>query len=130
LASARSRPSTSKVSTAIRPAGTSQRANDQLYVPGARDQESKIRPRQYDWRGSHMQKPAVTYMSENDLLQQVERLSNEGRWGAEDELGTLNFISAAKRVEAARLVRQGRSVSIAKDLVSPLASQAVPSVVH
>jgi kynurenine formamidase len=35
------------------------------------------------------------------------RLSNWGRWGPDDELGTVNFITAAKVAEAARLVRLG-----------------------
>ncbi len=34
-------------------------------------------------------------------------LSNWGRWGAADELGTLNLVTPAKRVEAAALVRKG-----------------------
>jgi len=40
-------------------------------------------------------------------------LSNWGRWGADDELGTLNLITPAKRVEAAGLVTAGVSVSLA-----------------
>jgi kynurenine formamidase len=34
-------------------------------------------------------------------------LSNWGRWGTADELGTLNLVTDAKRVEAAALVRKG-----------------------
>ncbi len=45
---------------------------------------------------------------------QVE-LSNWGRWGKEDELGTLNLISAAKRKAAAALVREGVTVSLASN---------------
>jgi kynurenine formamidase len=36
------------------------------------------------------------------------RVSNWGRWGADDQLGTLNFVTAEKRVAAARLVRTGK----------------------
>lgn len=43
-------------------------------------------------------------------------VSNWGRWGKEDELGTLNFITAAKRVAAADLVTEGVSVSMALPL--------------
>lgn len=39
---------------------------------------------------------------------------NWGRWGDDDRLGTLNFIDEAKRVEAAALVRTGRSISLAQ----------------
>lgn len=43
-------------------------------------------------------------------------LSNWGRWGERDQLGTLNFITPAKRAAAARLVRSGRTVSCARPL--------------
>jgi kynurenine formamidase len=42
-------------------------------------------------------------------------LSNWGRWGANDEIGALNLVTAAKRKEAAALVRDGVSVSLASD---------------
>ncbi|MDP6536836.1 MAG: cyclase family protein [Gammaproteobacteria bacterium] len=42
----------------------------------------------------------------------MQEISNWGRWGAEDELGTLNLITEQKRVEAARLVRDGTTVSL------------------
>src|SRR5688572_33272699 len=38
---------------------------------------------------------------------------NWGRWGADDELGTLNFITPAKILEAAGLVRAGKVISLA-----------------
>jgi len=40
--------------------------------------------------------------------------SNWGRWGADDVLGTLNFLDAAKRREGAALVRRGASFSLAQ----------------
>lgn len=43
-------------------------------------------------------------------------LSNWGRWGNDDRRGTLNLITEAVRVEAARSVRSGRAVSLARDL--------------
>jgi len=42
--------------------------------------------------------------------------SNAGRWGPDDELGTLNLITPATRRRAARLVTEGLSVSMAADL--------------
>ena len=45
--------------------------------------------------------------------QWMEDLSNWGRWGADDELGTLNLITNEKRIEATRLVQAGVSVSLA-----------------
>jgi kynurenine formamidase len=43
-------------------------------------------------------------------------VSNWGRWGEADELGTLNFIGAEQRVVAAGLVKEGLSVSMALEL--------------
>ena len=42
-------------------------------------------------------------------------LSNWGRWGAADEIGALNLITPEKRRQAAALVREGVSVSLAAD---------------
>ncbi len=49
------------------------------------------------------------------------RLRNWGRWGSDDELGTLNFVTEEKIVSAARLVRKGRvfSLSIPFDNAGP-----------
>ena len=43
-------------------------------------------------------------------------LSNWGRWGPDDELGTLNLITPAKRKQAAALVKEGISVSLSSTL--------------
>src|ERR1039458_6507874 len=37
-------------------------------------------------------------------------LSNWGRWGAEDQLGAVNLITPTKRIEAARLVKEGIAI--------------------
>ena len=42
-------------------------------------------------------------------------LSNWGRWGADDQIGAMNLITPAKRKEAATLVKEGFSVSLASD---------------
>jgi kynurenine formamidase len=42
-------------------------------------------------------------------------LSNWGRWGKDDQIGALNLITPAKRKEAATLVKEGFSVSLAGD---------------
>lgn len=44
----------------------------------------------------------------------AQRCSNWGRWGADDVLGTLNFLDEAKRREGAALVRRGVSFSLAQ----------------
>jgi kynurenine formamidase len=45
----------------------------------------------------------------------AKRNSNWGRWGADDVLGTLNFLDEAKRREGAALVRRGVSFSLAQN---------------
>jgi kynurenine formamidase len=54
--------------------------------------------------------------TEHDVLSMMDTLSNWGRWGADDQLGTLNLITPAKRVQAARLVADGASVSCARPI--------------
>jgi kynurenine formamidase len=46
------------------------------------------------------------------------RLSNWGRWGPDDQAGTLNFITPQMIVAASRLVRRGRVFSLAIDFGS------------
>jgi hypothetical protein len=51
-----------------------------------------------------------------EVVQMMKDISNWGRWGAADEIGTFNLITPAKRKEAAALVREGLSVSLAHTL--------------
>jgi kynurenine formamidase len=50
-----------------------------------------------------------------------ERFSNWGRWGPDDQFGTLNHITPDVRRAAAKLVREGQTVSCAR----PVATAAV-----
>lgn len=57
-------------------------------------------------------------MTENDdgegvLRAAAERLSNRGRWGPDDEIGTLNLIDPSHVVAATRLVQRGKVFSLA-----------------
>ncbi len=45
-----------------------------------------------------------------------KELNNWGRWGHDDQRGTANLITAAKRAQATSLVRTGRTVSLARDI--------------
>jgi len=45
-----------------------------------------------------------------------KELNNWGRWGHDDQRGTANLITAAKRAQAHLLVRTGRTVSLARDI--------------
>ena len=42
-----------------------------------------------------------------DVLDTAERLKRWGRWGPDDEVGAVNFVTAEDIVAAARLVRRG-----------------------
>ena len=46
-----------------------------------------------------------------------KELSNWGRWGKNDQLGTLNLITKKKRLEAVKQVGEGHSVSMARDTI-------------
>lgn len=48
----------------------------------------------------------------------MAKLSNAGRWGPQDELGTLNLITPEKRIRAAHEVRDGITVSLAHEMVA------------
>ncbi len=53
--------------------------------------------------------------------------SNWGRWGADDQLGTLNLIDATAKVRAAAEVREARHVSMARPIRPvPLTTGLVP----
>ena len=57
-------------------------------------------------------RPAVT---ETQYEQWKTDLSNWGRWGEDDEIGALNLITPAKRLQAVALVEDGVTVSLAGD---------------
>ncbi|WP_338702872.1 cyclase family protein [Streptomyces sp. Q6] len=51
---------------------------------------------------------------ESAVAEAATSFSNWGRWGADDRLGTLNFLTEAKRLQGAALVRRGVSFSLAQ----------------
>ena len=59
--------------------------------------------------------PEPEHVSQATVENWMTELSNWDRWGADDQLGATNLITAEKRVQAAALVRQGISVSLAHD---------------
>ena len=50
-----------------------------------------------------------------DVEKWMNDLSNWGRWGKDDQRGTANLITPAKRREAAALVKDGEAISLAHD---------------
>src|SRR5437016_5005427 len=60
-----------------------------------------------------------------------DTLSNWGRWGRDDQLGALNFITPALRQRAAGEVRSGRTVSCARSLpTQPAVDNPNPALHH
>jgi kynurenine formamidase len=53
-----------------------------------------------------------TTFSRDEFDRMVTEISNWGRWGKDDQMGTVNLITAAKRKQAAALIREGLSVSL------------------
>ena len=58
--------------------------------------------------------------SEQEVIGYIKTLSNWGRWGLDDELGTINLITPAKRAAAARLVQDGVAVTGARPIVTDI----------
>jgi kynurenine formamidase len=55
-------------------------------------------------------------MTDDEIVALFERCSNKGKWGPDDELGTLNYITSDKRRRAMQLAQHGQVVSIGRDM--------------
>src|SRR5436190_3671226 len=55
---------------------------------------------------------AVPFDGDDVIKDYIAKYSNWDRWGADDELGTLNHVGPEQVVAAAQLVRQGRVISL------------------
>src|ERR1700676_2843660 len=69
-------------------------------------------------------KARPTIATEADFTRAMKELSNWGRWGDDDELGAANLITPAKRKQALALAKEGRTVSLAHDVVQEKAADA------
>lgn len=56
--------------------------------------------------------------SDENLVLLFRRVDNAGRWGPDDELGTLNYITPDRRRAATLLVREGLTLSLALSMSS------------
>lgn len=65
--------------------------------------------------------------SEDEVLGWTTSLSNWGRWGADDRLGTLNFITPQVLLRAAEAVRLGLGVSCAHEITATPRQDGNPS---
>src|SRR5579864_8818814 len=71
-----------------------------------------------------------TAPSEQEVISWFDSLSNWGRWGPDDELGTLNLITPDVRKKAAATVTEGVTVSCSWDVPSgPLGFEGAVSAV-
>src|SRR5215207_6780130 len=52
-------------------------------------------------------------LTRQDLRDAAEKYKNWGKWGPDDEIGTLNYTTAQDIVGAAQLVRKGQVISLA-----------------
>src|SRR5688500_18820549 len=52
-------------------------------------------------------------LTRQDLREAAEKFKNWGRWGPDDEIGTLNPTRPEDILAAARLVRKGKVISLA-----------------
>jgi hypothetical protein len=64
-----------------------------------------------------MGQPSVTIHTDAEVIAYFDSLSNWGRWGVEDELGTINLITPDKRIQAAGIVRVGASIGCARPII-------------
>ena len=68
--------------------------------------------------------------TEDEVLGYVDSLSNWGRWGDDDQLGTLNLLSPEKTRRAAALVEEGVTVSCARTIVYDMAADVTYQPMH
>lgn len=59
-----------------------------------------------------------TIENDGDLERALPALSNWRRWGSDDQIGTLNFMTPHTRLAAAALIRTGRVVPFAREMSS------------
>ena len=58
--------------------------------------------------------PQLPPVKSEQMDRWMKELSNWGRWGKTDQMGTVNLITPAKRRSAAALVKEGYSVSLSR----------------
>ena len=67
---------------------------------------------------------------EKEILSYFQKLSNWGRWGDDDQLGTLNFLTPQKVQQSVSLVVDGTTVSCARPVVFDPTPDATAPAVH
>jgi kynurenine formamidase len=73
---------------------------------------------------------AHTDLTEAQVAEFFTSLSNWGKWGPTDQFGALNYITPEKRAQAAGLVQEGKTVSLALPLATAPSVDNPTPVVH
>ena len=63
-------------------------------------------------------------MTDDDIERLLPQLSNWGRWGREDQLGTLNYITPQTRLRAAALIKTGQTIPLGRE-ISPASTKGL-----
>jgi len=72
--------------------------------------------------------PARPLPTEQEVRSWIRERRNWGRWGKDDQRGAMNLVTPAKRVAAARLVKNGRSISLSRPFpTEPGLNNALPA---
>lgn len=67
--------------------------------------------------------------TEQEVLGYMKTLSNWGRWGPDDQLGTMNLLTSDKTSQAVALVQDGKTVSCARPILfEPAPDVKIPPV--
>lgn len=69
-------------------------------------------------------------LSESELLDYFTDLSNWGRWGKDDQRGTLNLLSDEQTLNATRLVREGLVIGCARPLAPRPSKMPTLAMLH
>ena len=67
---------------------------------------------------------------EATVLGYFQSLSNWGRWGEHDQLGTLNLVTPAKTRQAVKLVQEGVTVTCARPIIAESAADSPSPPLH
>ena len=70
------------------------------------------------WHGVGWKARAQDVVPKEQYDELMREVSNRGRWGADDQLGTVNLITPSKRIAAAGLVVDGVTVSLAHETLT------------
>ena len=69
-------------------------------------------------------------LTDKDVVSYMDSLSNWGKWGPEDQLGALNYLTEAKRQQASSLIQDGHVVSLALPLSNVPSKMNTRPAVH